>query len=123
VRARILLIGREPESRLPCQDETSGDRQPTAGRLVSLPNGKAYVIGLAPLTIGRGPSSDIPVHSEEVSRSHAYLIRTPKGFLLVDSSLHGTYINGERVKVQRLLSHGDVVQIGSRSFRFDLDTV
>jgi FHA domain len=60
------------------------------------------------------------VHSEDVSRGHAYLLRTPQGFLLVDSSLHGTYINGERVQAQRLLADGDVVQIGSRSFRFDL---
>jgi hypothetical protein len=48
------------------------------------------------------------------------LLRTPQGFLLVDSSLHGTYINGERVQAQRLLVDGDVVQVGERSFRFDL---
>jgi hypothetical protein len=55
-----------------------------------------------------------------VSRAHAYLLRTPQGFLLVDSSLHGTYVNGERVQAQRLLAAGDVVQVGNRSFRFDL---
>jgi hypothetical protein len=38
----------------------------------------------------------------------------------VDSSLHGTYVNGERVQGQRLLADGDVVQVGNRSFRFDL---
>ena len=55
-----------------------------------------------------------------MSRGHAYLLRTPQGFLLVDSSLHGTYVNGERVQAQRLLADGDVVQVGDRSFRFDL---
>jgi pSer/pThr/pTyr-binding forkhead associated (FHA) protein len=92
--------------------------QNSGGRLVSLPDGKAYIIGTTPLSIGRGPSSDIPVHSEEVSRRHALLMRAPQGFLLVDSSLHGTYVNGERVQAQHLLSDGDVVQVGSRSFRF-----
>jgi hypothetical protein len=92
----------------------------TAGRLVSLPDGKTHLVGTAPLTIGRGPSSDIAVHSEDVSRGHAYLLRTPQGFLLVDSSLHGTYVNGERVQAHRLLADGDVVQVGNRSFRFDL---
>ena len=97
-----------------------GAHENSAGRLVSLPQGKAHHIGTAPVTIGRGPSSDIPVHSEDVSRSHAYLMRTPQGFLLVDSSLHGTYVNGERVQSQRLLTDGDVLQIGDRSFRFEL---
>lgn len=62
----------------------------------------------------------MPVHSEEVSRSHAYILRTPQGFLLVDSSLHGTYVNAERVQAQRMLADGDVIQIGGHSFRFDL---
>ena len=77
-------------------------------------------MGAVPLTIGREPSSNVPVHSEEVSRSHAYILRTPQGFLLVDSSLHGTYVNGERVQAQRILADGDLVQIGAESFRFDL---
>jgi hypothetical protein len=99
----------------------SPDRTPlAAGRLVCIPDGKPYLIGAAPLTIGREPSSNVPVHSEEVSRSHAYILRTPQGFLLVDSSLHGTYVNAERVQAQRILADGDVVQIGSHSFRFDL---
>jgi hypothetical protein len=55
-----------------------------------------------------------------VSRGHAYLLRTPQGFLLVDSSLHGTYVNGDRVQAQRLLADGDLVQVGNSSFRFDL---
>ena len=91
-----------------------------AGRIVPLPGGNARLIGTTPLTIGRGPASDIAVHSEDVSRSHAYLLRTPQGFLLVDSSLHGTYVNGERIQAQRLLADGDVIGVGDQSFRFEL---
>jgi hypothetical protein len=90
------------------------------GRLVSLATGKSYVMGMAPLTIGREPSSIVPVHSEEVSRSHAYILRTSQGFLLVDSSLHGTYVNAARIQAQQVLTDGDVIQIGGQTFRFDL---
>jgi hypothetical protein len=100
--------------------EDKSTRAAAAGRLVGLPDGKSYLIGSAPLTIGREPSSNVPVHSEEVSRSHAYILRTPQGFLLVDSSLHGTYVNAERVQAQRMLADGDVIQLGGHSFRFDL---
>ena len=102
------------------QDATPRRTSVAAGRLVCLPDGKSYLIGAAPLTIGREPSSNVPVHSEEASRSHAYILCTPQGFLLVDSSLHGTYVNSERVQAQRILVDGDVVQIGGHSFRFDL---
>jgi len=90
-----------------------------AARLVSLAGGEAYFIGAVPLTIGREPSSDVPVHNEDVSRRHAYVLRTPQGFLLVDSSLHGTFLNGKRVQLQCILHDGDVVGVGHLSFRFD----
>ncbi len=91
-----------------------------AGRLVRLPSSAAHLVGTLPVTIGREPSSDIPVHSEDVSRRHAYVLRTPQGFLLVDTSLHGTFVNGERVQAQCILTDGDVVEVGGQSFRFDL---
>jgi pSer/pThr/pTyr-binding forkhead associated (FHA) protein len=110
----------ESESGVVARSHSPEGHENSTGHLISLSEGKAHVIGTAPVTIGRGPSSDISVHREDVSRSHAYLMRTPEGFLLVDSSLHGTYVNGERVQAQRLLTHGDVLQIGDCSFRFDL---
>jgi hypothetical protein len=118
-RTHIYSADSSSETALSRRD-TSPAIPPATGCLISLPEGKSHLIGTAPLTIGRGPSSDIPVHSEDVSRGHAYVLRTPQGFLLVDSSLHGTYINGERVQSQRVLVDGDVVQVGNRSFRFDL---
>jgi hypothetical protein len=85
-----------------------------------LSDGTSHLIGSLPLTVGRDPVSDIKVDEEDVSRRHAYLLRTPQGFLLVDSSLHGTWVNGERIQAQRLLAHRDVIQMGSRSFRFEV---
>jgi pSer/pThr/pTyr-binding forkhead associated (FHA) protein len=51
------------------------------------------------------------------------VLRTPQGFLLVDSSLHGTFVNGDRVQAQRILADGDVIRVGSQSFRFDIGPV
>ena len=102
------------------QNSSAGRSSLACGLLVGLPDGKSYLVGATPLTIGREPSSNVPVHSEEVSRSHAYILRTPQGFLLVDSSLHGTYVNAERVRAQRILADGDLIQVGGRSFRFEV---
>ena len=93
---------------------------PGAARVVSLSDGTSHLIGSLPLTVGRDPVSDILLDEEDVSRRHAYLLRTPQGFLLVDSSLHGTWVNGERIQAQRLLADRDVIQMGSRSFRFEV---
>jgi pSer/pThr/pTyr-binding forkhead associated (FHA) protein len=100
-------------------DDTPPAQHPIRARLVSLPDGKAYPVGTTPVTIGRGPASEIAVHHEAVSRSHAKLLRSPEGFLLVDSSLHGTYVNGERVQGQQLLADRDLVRVGRQSFRFE----
>jgi hypothetical protein len=93
---------------------------PGAARVVSLSDGTSHLIGSLPVTVGRDPVSDIRVDEEDVSRRHAYLLRTPQGFLLVDSSLHGTWVNGQRIQSERLLADRDVIQMGSRAFRFEV---
>ena len=94
---------------------------PSAGRLVSLPDGRSHLILSIPVTIGREPSSTVVVDGDDVSRNHACVLRTPQGCLLVDSSLHGTFVNGERVQAQQILAEGDVVEVGCHAFRFEFD--
>ena len=91
-----------------------------AARITCLTHGTSHLIGTLPLTVGRDPVSDIQLDEEDVSRRHAYLLRTPQGFLLVDSSTHGTWVNGDRIQAQRLLTDRDVIQVGSRRFRFEV---
>lgn len=81
-------------------------------------DGREYPLGALPLVLGRDPGSDVPVPGDDVSRHHAYLLRTPQGIVVVDTSLHGTFVNGDRVQAQRLLADHDVIQVGVRSFRF-----
>lgn len=93
----------------------------TGGRVVSLTDGREYAIAGASLVFGRDATCDVVVAGKDVSRRHAEIVQTPKGYLLVDSSTNGTFVNDARVEGQRLLSRADVVRIGEENFRFYAD--
>ncbi len=93
----------------------------TGGRVVSLTDGREYTIAGASLVFGREAGCDVVVSGKDVSRRHAEIVQTPKGYLLVDSSTNGTFVNEERVEGQRLLARGDVLKLGEEQFRFYAD--
>ena len=93
----------------------------TGGRLVCLTDGREYNVGQAPLRIGRDASSDVVVTGKDVSRQHAEIRSDPQGYLLVDLSVNGTYVNGERSGKTHLLARADVIRIGNDEFRFYAD--
>jgi len=93
----------------------------TGGRVVSLTDGREYVIAGPSLVFGREAGCDVVVTGKDVSRRHAEIVQTPKGYLLVDSSTNGTFVNEERVQGQRILARADVVRIGEENFRFYAD--
>src|SRR3989449_4547359 len=70
------------------------------------------------LVFGREAGCDVVVPGKDVSRRHAEIVASPKGYLLVDSSTNGTFVNEEQVQGQRLLARGDVLRIGDEKFRF-----
>jgi pSer/pThr/pTyr-binding forkhead associated (FHA) protein len=94
----------------------------TGGRVVSLTDGREYAIAGASLVFGRDASCDVVVPGKDVSRRHAEIMQTPKGYLIVDSSTNGTSVNDARVEGQRLLARADVITIGEEKFRFYADT-
>src|SRR5436309_7317347 len=94
----------------------------TGGRVVSLTDGREYAVAGSPLVFGRDASCDVVVAGKDVSRRHAEIVPTPKGYLLVDSSTNGTSVNDVRVEGQRLLARTDVITIGEEKFRFYADT-
>src|SRR5947207_14668422 len=94
----------------------------TGGRVVSLTDGREYAIAGASLVFGRDASCDVVVPGKDVSRRHAEIMQTPKGYLLVDSSTNGTSVNDARIEGQRLLARADVITIGEEKFRFYADT-
>src|SRR5712692_6702708 len=116
----------------------------TGGRLVSLTDGREYVIAAASLVFGREAGCDVVVSGKDVSRRHAEIVHTPKGYLVddlgvaaryvhaeivhtpkgylvVDSSTNGTFVNEEQVQGQRILARADVIRIGEEQFRFYAD--
>ena len=93
----------------------------TGGRLVCLTDGREYTIGEQRLSLGRDASSDVVVSGNEVSRQHAEIRRDPDGYLLIDLSVNGTYVNGQRVGKTHRLARADVIRIGNDEFRFYAD--
>ncbi len=94
----------------------------TGGRVVSLTDGREYAIAGTSLVFGRDASCDVVVAGKDVSRRHAEIVQTPKGYLIVDSSTNGTSVNDTRIEGQRLLARADVITIGDEKFRFYADT-
>lgn len=102
-----------------------GAAKPTAGlvngRLVSLTDGREYAIAKASLILGREAGCDVVVESKNVSRKHAEIVTSPNGYLLIDHSTNGTFVNGEKIPGQRLLARADVIRVGEDDFRFYAD--
>ncbi len=93
----------------------------TGGRVVSLTDGREYQIIGGTLKFGRDANSDVVVAGGQVSRRHAEILVTPRGYVVVDSSTNGTWVNGERVQNQRLLARADIIRMGEEEFRFYAD--
>jgi pSer/pThr/pTyr-binding forkhead associated (FHA) protein len=95
----------------------------SGGRLVSLVDGKEYIVSERGITIGRDASSDVVVAQNEVSRRHAEILPSERGYLLHDHSTNGVYVNGVRVLQSQILNRSDVVRVGSEEFRFYADVI
>jgi pSer/pThr/pTyr-binding forkhead associated (FHA) protein len=93
----------------------------TGGRLVSLVDGKEYLIEANGITIGRDAASDVVVAQNEVSRKHAEVAPVDAGYEIRDFSSNGVFVNGVRVAQAQILSRSDVIRVGSEEFRFYAD--
>src|SRR3990172_237251 len=76
----------------------------TGGRVVSLTDGREYGMSGASMVFGRDASCDVVISDKNVSRRHCEIMVTPKGYVIVDSSTNGTFVNAEPVEGQRLLA-------------------
>lgn len=87
-------------------------------RLVSLVDGREYLIDLVPFVFGRDAAAEVVVESADASRRHAELVVRPDGDVLVDLSTNGTFVNGERIDGRRVLKSLDVIRIGAEEYRY-----
>ncbi len=94
------------------------DTLSTGGRLVSLTDGREYELKDRALVIGRDTGCDIVIAGRQISRRHAEIIPTPRGYILNDTSSNGTLLNGQPVEERRLLASGDVIACGTHQIRF-----
>jgi adenylate cyclase len=78
-------------------------------------------IDLRPVnSLGRHPNNTIQLLDKIVSKEHCILELRDGRFVLRDlGSLNGTYINGERVRGEAWLKHGDEISLGSTRARYD----
>jgi adenylate cyclase len=78
-------------------------------------------IELRPInSLGRHPNNSIQLLDKIVSKEHCILEQREGVFVLRDlGSLNGTYINGERVRGEQSLRHGDEIVLGSTRARYD----
>lgn len=70
-------------------------------------------------TIGRAPSSTIPISGEKISRWHAQIIVASAGCTLKDQgSTNGTFMDGERLRAQEVapVRDGTRIRFGDRSY-------
>lgn len=71
------------------------------------------------VSLGRSAASDITLKSDSyVSGNHARLLQQ-KGVIYIEDvgSTNGTYVNGRRASGVTLIKPGDLVRIGSTTFR------
>ncbi|HEX9705992.1 MAG TPA: FHA domain-containing protein [Gemmatimonadales bacterium] len=98
--------------------------QPTAstgGRVVCLTDGREYQVTGTSLVFGRDATCDVVVPGKDVSRRHCEIQQTLKGYVLVDASTNGTFVNEQRIQGQRVLARADILRIGDEQFRFYAD--
>jgi len=92
---------------------------PEGAQLVRRGTNTAIPVIDSGLVIGRDADSDLVVSGIEVSRRHAVLRRSARGYLLTDVSRNGTYVNGRRIDGSRVLRAGDMLRIGEEEFQFE----
>ncbi|WP_177173419.1 FHA domain-containing protein [Propionispora vibrioides] len=71
-------------------------------------------------TIGRNEHSNIVIKDTVVSHDHACIAGQKDDYWLADlNSTNGTFLNDRPVKGEILLKDGDIVKIGTVSFKFE----
>jgi hypothetical protein len=96
------------------------------GRLVvlaspELDEGDEIALDSSALTIGRGPTNDVPLPADEyTSTRHARIEPRRDGIWVEDiGSTNGTFVNGIRLTRERRLTPGDVLRVGETDLRFE----
>ncbi len=90
--------------------------------LLATPEGQQTVELSARNSLGRHPNNSIQLLDKIVSKEHCIIELRGTQYVLRDlGSLNGTFVNGERVQGEIVLTHGADIAMGQTRARFDAD--
>jgi hypothetical protein len=90
-----------------------------AGSLV-MPSGERISLGDRVTSVGRSSECTITLNDQNVSRRHAEVRPSARGYVAVDlGSTNGTLVNGTRIRGEQAISDGDILSFGSTNVRFE----
>jgi transcriptional regulator with GAF, ATPase, and Fis domain len=70
------------------------------------------------IVIGRSRQSHVKLVTEQASRQHCRIVKSGRGYKIVDgSSSNGTYVNGQRIS-ERELADGDAIAVGGATITY-----
>src|SRR4051812_12956275 len=82
-------------------------------RVADIQGQRSVSIDKPQFSIGRRATADLQVAGRDISREHARIVFENGAYVLADcGSRFGTFINGEPLTGQHLLSHGDRIRLG-----------
>lgn len=89
-----------------------------AGEIDALGSTRRVAINATPFRVGRGPDVPLSLPCLSVSKLHAELTRHASDLCVRDlQSTNGTYINGQRIRLEQALKEGDLLQFGNVVFQ------
>ena len=82
-------------------------------------NDRAFPLAAGENVVGRDPRCDVWVEASGVSRRHARLDVGAGATTIADlESSNGTFVAGERIVAPRVLTDGDVIELGAATLTF-----
>lgn len=123
--ARLVDASTEPVAGVPDEALAASAEAPNepaerwGARLVVVATGARIDMPASGLVIGRAPECHLVLADAEVSRRHVAIRPSPDGYVLLDTSSNGVWINRQRVERAQLLSPQDVIRVGAWDLRFE----
>ncbi len=75
---------------------------------------QSFLLNRAVISVGRGMESDVVINDASISRRHVQFLRQPDGDYVQDlESRNGTQVNGDPLRMPRLLRVGDMIVLGN----------